>query len=491
VTATDSARPGTVAIPGRIAAGTTWVFLAEALIVPTGLLTVGYLTRRLGPSDYGVYSLAVAMITWLEWGCSAPFARAGVRLVGAAPDWRPVASLVVRTQLAIGSATALGLWLVAPWVATVLDEPRLSSVLRLFALDLPLFALAQGHLQILVALSRFRLRALLPLVRWLVRLALIVVGVEAGLAIHGVILGIVGTSLIEVLLARRFVQPALFGRSGVPVQTLFTYAVPLLFSTLCLRVFDRLDLILLKFFAKSDAVLGMYGAAQTLTLAAGLFAVAFSPVLMSTLTRAVRAGDSGYAREISRDGLRCVPLLLPLAGILAGSARDLVPLMFGEEYLPIVPVFQCMAFAGVASVGISVGSAILVAAGRPSWTLRIAAPLPVIALFAHAYVIPRYDAIGAAFVTVLCATAGACMAFAAVHRLWHVTLPTAATIQGAVLAVVGVAVAGAWSTPGALVIVKLAALGTAFLLLLMASGELEIEHVVSAVASDRTLRAEP
>jgi len=147
VTSTDSASPTAIRpVPNRIVSDTTRVLLAEALIVPTGLLTVAYLTRRLGPSDYGLYSVVVALIAWLEWGCSAPFARAAVRLVGATADWQPIASLVVRTQLAIGVATALGLWLTAPWLAVVLDEPRLPSLLRVFALDLPLFALAQAHL---------------------------------------------------------------------------------------------------------------------------------------------------------------------------------------------------------------------------------------------------------------------------------------------------------------------------------------------------------
>ena len=97
--------------------GTARVFLAEALIVPTGLATVALLTRHLGPSDYGRYTLAVTIVLWLEWGFSAPFARATVRLVGGAAEWRPMAALVLRAQLVVGLLTALALWLAAPAVA--------------------------------------------------------------------------------------------------------------------------------------------------------------------------------------------------------------------------------------------------------------------------------------------------------------------------------------------------------------------------------------
>ena len=233
--------------------GTARVFLAEALIVPTGLLTVALLTRHLGPSDYGRYTLAVTFVLWLEWGFSAPFARAAVRLVGGAAEWGPMAALVVRVQFVVGVLTALALWVTAPIVARTLDEPALSSLLRLFSLDLPLFALAQAHQQVLVALGHFRVRALLSAARWIVRLVLIAAAVAFGLSVRGIVTAVVVTTAIEVVLARRFVRPQLFGRVEVPVRQMFDYAVPLLLSALCLRVFDRIDVVLLKFFGRTSA----------------------------------------------------------------------------------------------------------------------------------------------------------------------------------------------------------------------------------------------
>ncbi len=38
----------------RTADGTIWGFLAEALILPTGLISAAYLARALGPDGYGV-----------------------------------------------------------------------------------------------------------------------------------------------------------------------------------------------------------------------------------------------------------------------------------------------------------------------------------------------------------------------------------------------------------------------------------------------------
>ena len=451
--------------------GTARVFLAEALIVPTGLLTVALLTRHLGPSDYGRYTLAVTFVLWLEWGFSAPFARAAVRLVGGAAEWGPMAALVVRVQFVVGVLTALALWVTAPIVARTLDEPALSSLLRLFSLDLPLFALAQAHQQVLIALGHFRVRALLSAARWIVRLLLIAAAVTFGLSVRGIVMAVVSTTAIEVALARRFVRPQLFGRVEVPVRQMFDYAVPLLLSALCLRVFDRIDVDLLKFFGRTSAEVGMYGAAQNLTLVTGLFSLSFSPILLSTLAQAVRAGDMTHARQIARDSMKIGLLLLPVAAIVAASARDIVALVFGTQYLASTAVFQWLIFAGVASVTISIVVAVLTGGSRPFWTLYAVAPLPVIAIIAHAWVIPRFGPVGAAMVTTLCGCGGAMLGVVTVYRLWQVTPPATSALRSVILAAGGALAASSWPSPGVLVIVKLAVLGLGVLVLLLVSGE--------------------
>jgi O-antigen/teichoic acid export membrane protein len=252
---------------------------------------------------------------------------------------------------------------------------------------------------------------------------------------------------------------------------MFDYAVPLLLSALCLRVFDRIDVVLLKFFGRTSAEVGMYGAAQNLTLVMGLFSLSFSPILLSTLAQAVRAGDMTHARQIARDSMKIGLLLLPVAAIVAASARDIVALVFGTQYLASTAVFQWLIFAGVASVTISIVVAVLTGGSRPFWTLYAVAPLPVIAIIAHAWVIPRFGPVGAAMVTTLCGCGGAMLGVVNVYRLWQVTPPATSALRSVILAAGGALAASSWPSPGVLVIVKLAVLGLGVLVLLLLSGE--------------------
>ena len=292
--------------------GVIRVFLAEALMLPTGLLTLAFLTRRLGTGNYGLFTLAATVVTWIEWSVSSVFARAAYKSVGEAADWRPVGTTVVRLHLAVGVAVMLLLVLLAGPIATLLGEPTLTNYLRLFAVDIPIFTLAHAHRHILIGIGGYRQRAVLSAGRWLTRLGLVVVFVSLGLSVRGAILGSIGASVVELAIARWHIRPPLFRRSTFPARQLWGYAMPLFLFAVSMRLFDKMDLFVLKALGASAAQAGVYGAAQNLSVVPGIFALSFAPLLLATLTRLLRDGHEEHARAMARDSLRLVLLLCRL-----------------------------------------------------------------------------------------------------------------------------------------------------------------------------------
>lgn len=51
----------------QLLSGTTWITLAEGLLLPTGFITLTFLTRQLGADGYGLFALSATLITWIEW----------------------------------------------------------------------------------------------------------------------------------------------------------------------------------------------------------------------------------------------------------------------------------------------------------------------------------------------------------------------------------------------------------------------------------------
>lgn len=473
-------RPASVRRARHELSGAIRSLLADALFVPTGLLTAAFLTRQLGPEGYGWLSLATAVTTWVEWIILSAFSRATIKFVGEAHDWRPVGTTALRFQLIAGGGGGLLLWLLAGPIAVLLKEPRLVIYLRLFALGIPAVALATVHRQILVGLGEFTHSALATSAHWGSRLVLIVLLVELGLSVSGAILGIIGSSVIEVAVARVYVRPSLLGGSTFPLERLWEYAVPLFLFALSLRVFSNLDLFFVKMLGGTAAQAGIYGAAQNLAMLPAFLVVAVSPLLLSAVSRALRDHAGRTPREICNNAMRAVIGLLPLVCIIVGAAPEIVAFIFGSRFLPVAPLLSVLIFGALARSTITVTSTILTAAGKPGWTSALTAPLVPLAIAGHLLLIPRFGPLGAASVTTLLSGLGALAGFLAVHRLWGLLPPAATVLRSVVLSVPAYTAAVAWPTPGPLLFVKLSAIGLMVLLGFLILGEFSSVEIALA-----------
>ncbi len=448
--------------PGRHALdGTMRLGLAEALMLPTGLVTLAFLTRSLGAGDYGVFALAATAIAWIEWSLASMFSRATNLWVGVSGDWVPAATTALRvylgTSLVVASLVVLG----ADLLAAGLGEPELAGPLRLFALDIPLFCLAAGHRSILVARGGFRERAWLSAVRWLSRMALILILVGLGLGVTGAILATFGASLLELLVARRFIRPPILRGSGFPARRLAVAAGPLLLLGVTLRLFDSLDLYLVKVLGATTAQAGLFGAAKSVALVPSLFAQAFSPVLLSTLMRLRREGHALHAQAMAADAVRLVILVVPFAAVAAGAAPELMTWIAGEEFAAAGGLLRLLVLAAMAMVMVSVTTAILISVDRAPATLVIAVPMVLTAVLCHLWAVPRYGPAGAAGVSAVVATAGGVAGACWLASGEGIVMRGSSLLRAMLFGGGGFAMAVIWEVPGWFALGKLGLLSAA------------------------------
>jgi O-antigen/teichoic acid export membrane protein len=455
----------------RTADGTVWLSLAQLLLIPTGFVITVFLTRRLGPRDYGLFTLVAVLMSWVEMMTAALFERTTIKFVGQAEDWGPVGTAVLRLYLTIGFGSMLLLWILASPIAKLLNEPVLAAYVRLYALGVPLFCLSRAHTDVLVGLGQFRRRAFTVAAYWMGRLLLIVALVGVGLSVAGAIVGSICADLIVLIVARFYVRPRLLGRSAFPVRRLWGYAVPLFLFALSLRLFSKIDLFALKALGGTAAQAGVYGAAQSLTRLPGIFVGALSPLLLSTMSGALPAGQDRLARRMARDAMRVVLFLLPVGGITAGAASEIVRFVFGPQYASTAPLLALLIFGALGAAMISVTTAILTAADRPGWTFALMGPLLLLAIGGHLALIPRLGAVGAALVTTFVAALGGLGGVLAVHRLLRVLPPLGSALRSVVICALAYGLASLWPTAGILLLVKLGAIALVVVLAFWLSGE--------------------
>ncbi|MGZ9066542.1 MAG: oligosaccharide flippase family protein [Burkholderiales bacterium] len=439
----------------RTADGTVWTFLAESLILPTGLISAAYLTRALGPDGYGLFSLAATLAAFAGSTAISLFARGSIKLVAEADDWRPVATTILRMHLACGVVASLLVLLLARPIAAALDEPRLAFYLMLFSIDPLLLVTARAHRSVLIGIGRFREQVVPVAIRPVARLLLIILLVECGLSISGAVLGLLGASLIELVAYRVYVRPRLFPASSCPAREIWNEATVLFFAAVFLSLFARIDLFALPALGLPTREAGYYGAAQNLSIVPSLFAMSFTPLLLSTMSKMVSNGEHEHARILSRDAIRLVLGMVPFAAMASGASHEVVLLIFGANFAAAGPLLAWLIFGQVAAAMIAVAFVVLIVAQRPGWSTVIAGPMLALALAGHYLLVPRFGSIGAAWVTTTLEIVGALGALWIVYRVRRVLPPLATVIRTVLIASAAWLAATSWSTDGMGLVVKL------------------------------------
>jgi len=281
---------------------------------------------------------------------------------------------------------------------------------------MPLFGLVQAHVNALIARSRFRERARARALRWTARLVLIVAFVEAGLSVTGAILGSLGASLAELIVARSLVKPSLGGGHAPPLARLWSYAVPLFLSSIGTRVLG-FDLVALKALGASATDAGFYAAALSLSMVPNLLALSIGPLFLATLVRLRAADRDDEVRALTREALRGVLLLAPFAAIGLGARADVARFVFGSAFVASAPLLVPLVLASLSMLTLALMTAALTAAGRLRLTAKLTLPMPLLAIAGYALVVPRAGIEGAAWVTATVALSGCLASLVAVARI--------------------------------------------------------------------------
>ncbi len=447
-----------------IVSGTIWNILAVGIRLPVGFITVVVLTSFLGPEDFGRFTLTTSVVLWLKFSITLLFEQATVKLVSEADDWRAIGAKVSQMTGLFSLGAVLLLWVLAPAIATLLQDPQLASYLRLLSIDIPVFCLARIHNSLLVGTGQFRERALSLSAYWLTRIVLITGFVFLGWSVTGALLGCITGSVASFLIGRFFIQPSLFRGSNFSHKQLWTYAGPLFISSMGLQIYDKLDLLAYKALGGTVAQAGVYGLALQLIIVARIFAAALNPLLLSTLSRLLKAQKQDQAKKIAQTSLRILLFQLPLLAMLAASASDWLPLGFGDQYKPAAPLFAWLIFSAIGLDLVQMTSAILTGLGRPRASIWLVAPLPPIALCGYVWLIPSSGALGAAQITTLVALLGGLSGGLMVQSAWTLQLPFGTLLRSLLLCALSTVVTQSWQIAGWGVFLKLAGVSMGILL---------------------------
>ena len=345
-----------------------WIGAIQLAKVGVQLLSIVVLSRLLQPADFGLVALAAAVSTFAIL----------FRDLGTAPALIQKSSLDEATtsaafwlNAAVGLALGLGLALLAPLIATVLDAPRLSPLLMLLAITFPMSGASIVHQAMLERASRFAVIARIEILSLVLGFAVAVIAALNGAGAYSLVLQtITVTALTTVQLFMSAAWKPTAGPSLKRVGHLWGFSR------------DMLAFNLVNYFARNaDAlIIGKFLGPASL----GVYSLAYRTMLFPlhnltfVATRAlfpVMSRQQADVDNIAAMFLRSVGVIsfftAPLMTGLFILREPFVDAVFGPSWHSVADVIAWLAPIGLLQSIVSASGTVFMALGRTRTMLKV------------------------------------------------------------------------------------------------------------------------
>ena len=326
------------------------------------------LARLLDPNAFGLIALAGVFITFVQVFLDRGFSVAIIQRQEIEPEHLDTA---LWTGIAIGSLMTICSFFSAETIASLFKEPELTPIIRW----LSVVFIIRGFSSVQEAILKRNLNFKALTIRSSV--AVIVAGIVAtamafmGFGVWCLVAQQLTNGILQVVLLWTISnwRPK-FKFSLSHFKSLFSFGINIVGIDLLNFLTRRGDDFLIGYYLGSEA-LGYYSVAYRLLitgtqLITGVLNQVATPAFSRMQSEPKRIRKALYQVTFLAS-LICVPAYVGL-GILA---RELIIVLFGQQWLPSVLVMQILASIGILQPLFFLNGAVMTAVGKPSWRLKI------------------------------------------------------------------------------------------------------------------------
>jgi O-antigen/teichoic acid export membrane protein len=302
------------------------------------------LARRLGPEAFGVFALAAAFAEVVRILPAAGFTSALQRAREVSPG---MADTVLWASLAVASAGAGTLALLAGPIGGLVGEPAVAPLLVGLGLTLPISAAGATHIALMLREFGHKAMASRSVVSNLLGGGAALLAAWSGWGAWSLVVQRGVTELTGTVMAWQ-AYPWLPGRSFSTrvLRQLAGYSVAMTYTQVLFVALVRVQDVIIGRFIGTAAV-GQYRTAwRTVDLIAQGVIMPFTQVALPTLGR-LQDDLPAFRKAYLRITAVCSAVALPAITGFAVLAPDAIPLVFGPQWGPAAPVAQVLGLMAV------------------------------------------------------------------------------------------------------------------------------------------------
>ncbi len=404
----------------KAAKGIFWSIIQKWGREAISFLTFIALSRLLEPEAFGLVAMALIFTVFVDIFLDQGFGAAIVQRDDLEPGhldtafWISIMSGVLLTGAGIASAR---------FIASFYNEPRLTPILAWLSVTFVISAFSSTQIAILQRKLAFKSLAARSMAA---TFGGGVVGVGMALAGFGV-WSLVAQNLVNGLVAALVLWRASDWRPGLKVSVqhykdLFGFGLSVVGNNLLKVLVRRTDDFLIGYYL-GPTLLGYYTIGYRLLLVIIRLVTGISnSVAFPTFSR-LQQNPKRMRRAFYNVTQYTSLLAFPVFIGAAILAPEMVPALFGDQWLPSVPVMQVLSMIGILQSVVFFNGSIMRASGKPSWEFAIMLLNTVCSVIAFMLVVRLgIVAVAASFVVVGYLVAP--FSYQAVRKLIHIQLGT-------------------------------------------------------------------
>lgn len=365
--------------------GTKWVFFSTVSYSVFQLIVTIIIARLLAPADFGLFAYAMIFMS-----VTALFQDLGMRqaLIQRKDRIEDAADIVFISNIVLGVFWYIGTFIIAPYVADFFGNPQITKILRVMALSFLItpFSSVQNTLLIknLYFKKLFYLSLLPAFIPGIISILLAFLGFGVWSLIYGSLIGAFLNVLVLWLMVHwrprcRFDrmlagQMLKFGRA-VSAESVLSWVV------------NTMDDVLVGKWLGS-AALGFYRVGFNISITPAKYIS--SPLIKIAFPAFSKLQENkDEIREAFLKVIKYISLItFPLGVGIATTASLFIPVLFGEKWIPSIPVIQIISLYGIfMSIG-SIIPQVYKALGRPDIYLKYVSVRSAVAIPVYYYVVP-------------------------------------------------------------------------------------------------------
>lgn len=372
-----------------------------------GVVVTIYVARALRPELFGIYSLALSiaflLLTFTDLGINATLVRYVAYAYGKR-DYELVRGYIrglSKLKVFLVLAVSVALYISSDVLSIyVFHKPPLSNPLKVASLFILFFSLSGFVVAIFNAFNNFKPNLVRSLVYEFSRLFFIVMLVSVGLSVTGALLGFVIASFFAltallVLLLKKY-RSLVFG-SIKPIQRkrVVRFTSYLTIGSITWVVFAYVDSVMIGMFLPAEEV-GHYRAAYNIIGAiAGLVSIptVMFPVFVQLEGRELK---NAFNRVFKYTAIFSFPIVFGLIHL----GKQLIGFVYGNDYLPAVPVLYVLSFLILRSA-LGFWGVIFSAKEKPEYPVYISFFAMILNIILNYFMILRWGIVGAGIATVV------------------------------------------------------------------------------------------